>query len=61
LCDDSRMGGAREEIVRAQLARTNLDWAKAVQELREVLIGLASEIDGLDERLKKLEAERSKA
>jgi len=49
------MGGRRAEIVRAQLARTGVDWDKAVQELREVLIGLATEIDALDGRVKELE------
>ncbi|MGO8905937.1 MAG: hypothetical protein ACLQMH_09980 [Solirubrobacteraceae bacterium] len=55
------MESTRQEIVRAQLATTGVDWAKAVRELREVLIGLATEIDALDGRVKELEAERRKA
>jgi hypothetical protein len=54
------MGGSRAEIIRVQLARTGVDWDKAVQGLREALIGLATEIDAMDERLKELEAERRK-
>jgi hypothetical protein len=55
------MASGRAEIVRAQLARTGVDWDKAVQELREALIGLATEIDAMDGRLKELEAEGRKA
>jgi hypothetical protein len=55
------MERTREEIVRAQLARTGVDVADAVRELREALIGLATEIDALDGRVKKLEAERRKS
>lgn len=51
------MTRTREEIIRTQLARTNVDWDKAVQELREALIGLAREIDTLEGRVKRLEAE----
>jgi hypothetical protein len=54
------MERTRQEIVRAQLARTGVDWAEAVRELREVLIGLAIEIDALDQRVKQVEAERRK-
>jgi hypothetical protein len=54
------MGRARQEIVRAQLARAGVDVADAVRELREALIGLATEIDALDARVKELEAERRK-
>jgi hypothetical protein len=49
------MGRTRQEVVRAQLARTGVDWDKAVQDFREILIGLATEIDALDGRVKELE------
>jgi len=55
------MARTRQEIVRAQLARTGVDWDKAVQELREALIGVATEIDVLEGRVKDLEAERRPA
>ncbi|HEY4894773.1 MAG TPA: hypothetical protein VII01_01670 [Solirubrobacteraceae bacterium] len=47
--------------MRTQLARTGVDVADAGRELREVLIGMATEIDALDGRVKELEAERRKA
>jgi hypothetical protein len=49
------MGRTRQQIVRAQLARTGVAWDKTVQDFREILIGLASEIDALDGRVKELE------
>ena len=52
---DPGMGRTRQEIVRAQLARTGVDVTNAIRELREVLIGLAAEIDALDGRVKELE------
>ncbi len=52
------MSGSRVEIVREQLARTNVEWNNATRELREVILGLAAEIHMLDQRVKKLEAER---
>jgi hypothetical protein len=54
------MRSTRQEIIRAQLARTGVGVADAVRELREALIGLASDLDALDERVKELEAERRK-
>jgi hypothetical protein len=55
------MARTQQEIVRAQLVTTGADWDRAVRQLRELLLGLASEMDALDERLKKLEAESRKA
>jgi hypothetical protein len=55
------MERTRQEIVLAQLATTGVHWADAVRELREVLVGLATEIDALHGRVKELEAERRKA
>jgi hypothetical protein len=44
------------DIVRSQLARTDAEWAKAVSELREVLIGIAGELDLLEARVRELES-----
>jgi hypothetical protein len=55
------MARARDEIVRTQLARAGVDVASAVGELRELLIGMASEMDALDGRVNELEAERRKS
>jgi hypothetical protein len=49
------MARTREEVVRDQLVRTEVDWAKAVRELRELLLGLAAHVDALEQRLAKLE------
>jgi len=38
-----------------------VDLSDAFRELREILIGLAGDIDALDKRLKELEGERRKA
>jgi hypothetical protein len=54
----SIMTGSRVEIVREQLAKTNVEWNNATRELREVILGLAAEIQMLDQRVKRLEAER---
>jgi hypothetical protein len=51
------MTRSRQEILREQLARAGVDVAEAVREVREVLLGLASDIEGLDKRVKQLEAE----
>ncbi len=53
------MTGSRVEIVREQLARTNVQWNNATAELREVILGLAAEIEMLDKRVRRLEAEHS--
>jgi len=45
----------RDEVVRSQLIATEVDWSKAVRELREVLLGLAGHIDELHARLDALE------
>ena len=58
---DPGMARTQEGIVRAQLARTGVDWAEAVRELREILIGMAAQMDVLNERVRELEAERRKA
>jgi hypothetical protein len=47
---------SRVDIVRSQLARTDAEWAKAVSELREVLIGIAGELDLLEARVRELES-----
>jgi hypothetical protein len=47
---------ARQEIVRSQRARTGVGVTDAVRELREIQIGLATEMDALDGRIKELEA-----
>ncbi len=49
------MTASRVEIVRAQLDRTNVEWNRATAQLREVLVGLASEMDALDRRVSELE------
>jgi hypothetical protein len=58
---DSGMARPRQEIVRAQLARAGLEATDAVRELREILLGLAAQIDSLDARVSQLEAEQRKA
>ena len=60
-CELIGCSGGRAYGVRAQLARTGVDWAEAVRELREVPIGMAAEMDVLDERVRQLEAEGRKA
>ena len=52
------MDRTRAETVRAQFGRSGIQWAEAARELRELLIGLASEIDSLSQRVSELEAER---
>jgi hypothetical protein len=47
----------RQEIVRAQLATAALETTDAIRALREVLLGLAIQIDALDARVSQLEAE----
>lgn len=51
------MIASRTETVRVQLDRTNVEWAHAARELREVLIGLAEDVDILRGRVERLEAE----
>jgi len=46
------------ETVRAQFGTAGRHWADAARELRELLIGLASEVDSLSRRISELEAER---
>jgi hypothetical protein len=53
------MERTRQEIVRTQLARAGVGVADAVRELREILIGLATEMNALDRRIKELEAEET--
>jgi hypothetical protein len=52
------MTASRVDIVRAQLDRTNSEWNRATAQLRDVLVGLAGEIDGLDRRVRELEQQR---
>lgn len=52
------MTASRVDIVRAQLDRTNTEWNRATAQLRDVLVGLAGEIEELDRRVKELEQER---
>ncbi len=47
------MHRTRQEILRTQLVRAGHDLSDAVRELREVLIGVASELDTLQTRVKK--------
>jgi hypothetical protein len=58
---DSGMQRTRQEIVRTQLARAGVGMADALRELREILIGLATEMDALDRRIKELEAKRPRS
>ena len=52
------MTASRVDIVRAQLDSTNSEWNRATAQLRDVLIGLAGEVEKLDRRVKELERER---
>jgi len=52
------MDRPRQEIVRAQLATAALETTDAIRALREVLLGLAVQIDALDARVSQLEREQ---
>jgi len=49
------MARTRQETVRDQLLKTEVDWAKAVRELRALIIGQAAHADTLEQRLARLE------
>ena len=47
---------ARRQILDRRLARSDEYWARAVIELREGLIGMATQLDELDRRVRDLES-----
>jgi len=55
---DEVLPQSRREIVRRGLARSDLDWAKAVTGLREALLGMSGQLDALEQRVADLELER---
>ena len=51
---------SRREILDRQLARSDLHWARAVTELRESLIGMAGDLDELEQRVRSLESDAAR-
>jgi BMFP domain-containing protein YqiC len=50
------MPRTHEERIRAQITRTVVEWERAEHCFRELLLGLGSEMDGLERRVRQLEA-----
>lgn len=53
---DSPAKASRRDLVAGHLARSDQYWDKAVTELREALVAMASDVDDLDKRVRDLES-----